>query len=80
MDVTSDDLVCELLEDFGEEEEDGESTKDVEDSVFFRDCYASHELGPDSESLSKSAYPENNASLHIIVLEVQTPPPKNTMC
>ncbi len=81
MDVASDDVVCELLEDFGEEEEeDGEATKDVEDSVIYRDWYASDELGATRESISKSAYPENNAALHIIILEVQTPPPKFTMC
>lgn len=38
MDVSSDEVVCELMEDFGEEEEeDGETAKDLEDT-FFANC------------------------------------------
>lgn len=80
MEISSDDVVCELMEDFGEEEEDGESVKDIENSIFFRDWHSYCHLGPVGESISKSAYPENNASLYVIILEVKTPPPQKTMC
>ena len=81
MDLSSDDLVCELIEDFGEEEEeDGESIKDAEDSVFFREWNSNGNVGLPSPLLSQSFYFENSSSIHAIDQEVQTPPPEHTMC
>lgn len=78
MDVASDDVVCELIEDFDEEEEDGETNKSLEDACV-------HHVWKDQidysirEQISYEAYPENNLHLRCIHLEVQTPPPQNTM-
>lgn len=77
MDVSSEDLVCELIEDFGEEEEeDSESMKDVEDSIFFREWRSNKELSALVTSISQSSYSENNGFIHNIAIEVQTPPPR----
>ncbi len=80
MDVSSDEVVCELMEDFGEEEEeDGETAKDLEDTFFFRELYSGRITQIPKEQIAFESYPENNHHLRIIHLEVQTPPPQNTM-
>ncbi len=80
LDVESGDVVCEFLEDFGEEEEeDGETSKALEDTFFFRDWYDAQIAHTLREQQSSESYPENNNQLRIIHLEVQTPPPQNTL-
>lgn len=79
MDVTSDDVVCELMEDFGEEEEDGETNKALEDTFYCRDWHDAQIAYSLREQQSFESYPENNNHLRIIHLEVQTPPPENTI-
>lgn len=79
VDKNSDDALCELLEDFGEEEEDDESHKDIEDSLLFKEWYANHALHLTETSISKRFYSDNNTSIRNIDLEVQTPPPQNTL-
>jgi hypothetical protein len=77
MDVDSDDMVCELIEDFGEEEEeDGESMKDAEDSIFFREWRSNQALSAMVASVSESSYSENSGFIHSVAIEVQTPPPR----
>ena len=80
MDVTSDDVVCELMEDFGgEEEEDGETSKALENTFVFGDWHDAQVAYALREQQSFESYPENNNHVRIIHLEVQTPPPQNTI-
>ncbi len=80
MDISSNEVVCELMEDFGEEEEeDGETEKDLEDTFFFRDWHNGQIADLLKDQTAFESYPVNNHQVRIIHLEVQTPPPQNTI-
>jgi len=79
VDLSSDDVVCELMEDFDEEEEDGKANKLMENSFILKDWSSSLFVYSARDLVSFESYPENNKQLRIIHLEVQTPPPKYTV-
>ena len=79
---TDDEQSCELLEKFGEEEEgDNENeVKDFEESQAVKNYFVTkikHDL---IEFQSIKEYASHNELHNAIVMEVQTPPPENTMC
>lgn len=79
--MSDDKETCEMLKDLSEEEEeDGEETKDFDESELLKECFANSELLYVSKEISRLNYAENHPQIHRLTLEVQTPPPENTMC
>lgn len=72
---------CEMLKDLTEEEEeDGESSKDFGESEILKEHLANGHYQHTAEEMSRMTYANNHPEIHRITLEVQTPPPENTMC
>lgn len=79
--LIDDDQTCELMENFGEEEEgDDSEEKSLEETEFIRDHYNTRILYNPKEDHSLKEYASHNELHNAVVLEVQTPPPENTMC
>ena len=76
-----DEQTCELLESFGEEEEgDDNEGKDFEESEILKNYYVTKIKHDQVEIPSLKEYASHNELHYTIVMEVQTPPPENTMC
>ena len=78
---TDDEQTCELLETFGEEEEgDDTESKDFEETETLKNYYITKIKRDQVEVHSIKEYASHNELHYTIVMEVQTPPPENTMC
>jgi hypothetical protein len=76
-----DEQTCEMLESFGEEEEgDDTKGKDFEETEILKNYYVTKIKHYKIEDHSVKTYASHNELHHAIVMEVQTPPPENTMC
>lgn len=77
MGTEDEEVVCELLEDLNEEEEeDGKESVDKEGKFMVNDLVSGIGLMEPTEYLHRDHYQENCCSLQRIEQEVTTPPPR----
>lgn len=79
--LSNEDSQCELFENLSEEEEgDDNETEDFEESEYFKQILRAENNGFFYDDATFKLYLEHHPDMSSIELEVQTPPPKNTMC